>query len=816
MKPELKILPVKSSGGFITNVDVPDLPESHVYRRRGGRSEPGYIFVRDFGTVHRYISYPTTNLTPSTVTLISGTSFYDNVEKRTYDLVVGLDKDNKTRIYLGTPTGTWVEMTRKLTAQMNGAPAGATITIDNIQENGIALGRNLTLNEVQNWIVVNTSKTSATATVSAAATNGAGSPVWRLTISADIFTTGDVILVDGILGATAANGVSHVTRISATQIDLDDRPFYAGHTYTSGGAVKIAASTAFAISNTTSDVLTLYEVVTSAGLNWKDNETLSLYKGTAYYKEDDLTNGTTPTIGFLPIEQQRKASIFIGDSSSPQVVRKPIQIVNAAATNLFFDGTSAFYLSRAAGTFVERGFGLNPSFVDVGTPYVPIQPVSASATRYINTQVYDDNSSDPFCEIEARILDFVAVTTPVKIGLSVAVCFEYYGGYMVSEPVYRIFAKSFNSANFLQIQFVFRLQYSKMHKGVTGIRLYVSDDYNGVNPAPDSSFLHYGTLSFTTTNIAWAKNNLDTGITSTVVDSVFGSTFYGEGVGAGQPLDVALGHNVDITRETVKPRYAVKMARDSQALVVVDRDDNTLAVSCVGGAGVVMDEAFSTIDRDISNNRQNIYLNSRGKLYGLAATGIVADLTGLPTGQLVAFKRSELEFFDFINGDQNTIEGDCVSSSIAPCPKGIVFAGNSALRIIPRSTVTTEILNFDWLNLYNGTLRTNDNSAPLISESARQNAFLYYSPYHDSLFVQLLMKHPETNVDGYVSFQYSFSEKKWIGERTFNVGTGSELGRIRFTTITNEGKLSLGFARGLLLYPNAEGTFRFQDDVTIA
>jgi hypothetical protein len=98
-----------------------------------------------------------------TVTMIDGFVLYDPDTGTEHDVVLGYDdQDEEGRnpeIHLFVRDASeWVELTRSLTAKINGAPVAYTVYLDTWKENGYDRGTMGTSNEFQSWIAVNTSK----------------------------------------------------------------------------------------------------------------------------------------------------------------------------------------------------------------------------------------------------------------------------------------------------------------------------------------------------------------------------------------------------------------------------------------------------------------------------------------------------------------------------------------------------------------------------------------------------------------------------------------------------------------------------------
>jgi hypothetical protein len=78
-----------------------------------------------------------------------------------YDVIVGVDQDGNTRLYVYL-SGVWEELTRKCTAAIDDASIGASdtsVVVGSVQERGVNVA--IASNELVNWIVLNTTQTEA-------------------------------------------------------------------------------------------------------------------------------------------------------------------------------------------------------------------------------------------------------------------------------------------------------------------------------------------------------------------------------------------------------------------------------------------------------------------------------------------------------------------------------------------------------------------------------------------------------------------------------------------------------------------------------
>ena len=128
MKPEgYASKDIREVKGYVTNLDRVDIADNYAIDLRGVRlSTPGFLIQRDYGTKHRYATYPTTNVgSPPNVNVVNGFTLYDPVAAADYEFIVGLDNNNGLHVWVFD--GSWVELTRRIDALINGAVADAAV-----------------------------------------------------------------------------------------------------------------------------------------------------------------------------------------------------------------------------------------------------------------------------------------------------------------------------------------------------------------------------------------------------------------------------------------------------------------------------------------------------------------------------------------------------------------------------------------------------------------------------------------------------------------------------------------------------------------
>jgi len=163
-----------------------------------------------------------------------------------------------------------------------------------------------------------------------------------------------------------------------------------------GEAILLTANTSVAADG--SDFTITNDVyLGSSGLNWQNSDSLLIYRTTGIYDGYNFSNGATPHIRWLEINEQKKVNLMYGTSADPPVMRNPIQIRKAKyarpesfaiggtpdtgwvdmgqpfGASTVVNGLSAGYL------FVFGATNLSPIEIDVGTAH----GLSTGATVFI-------------------------------------------------------------------------------------------------------------------------------------------------------------------------------------------------------------------------------------------------------------------------------------------------------------------------------------------------------------------------------------------------------------------------------------------------
>lgn len=96
-----KIISLGECAGFGTNTDQRKISEKYATKTRGFRyRKSGTLCQQDFGTKAVFPYYPTSNLTPNTLTILDGYTVYDPDTATEHFVVAFIDSANQTHLYV--------------------------------------------------------------------------------------------------------------------------------------------------------------------------------------------------------------------------------------------------------------------------------------------------------------------------------------------------------------------------------------------------------------------------------------------------------------------------------------------------------------------------------------------------------------------------------------------------------------------------------------------------------------------------------------------------------------------------------------------
>lgn len=711
---------------------------------------PGRIAERDFGTKHRYTTYPTawgSTLAQKALTHVGGTSLFHPSAGSEYDIIAGYDDQGTADTHVCVYDTTWIDMTRKVTALVNATPAATTksVVLKTCKENTYDFSGVQGANSLAGWIAIATGHTGL-----------------------DAFT------ID--TNTTCVAGVMTIT--------------------------------------------TLDNYLGTDGLNFATDQVVELYPSIgSYYFTRNL--GTTPILNWMPTETQAKVMMQSTDSSAAPVAKLPILFMKKAERLL--DGIRvpghAGPSALAAGWYAEGGGGLSTLFAKWGDPltHVSITP-SSGAQAAVSSGKYAASS---WLDIGWTVSNEGTYVPPASniylIRHAIFTVVAEYDGYQSSDPIAYGFASNGDYTH-MGIAFTFDFNTARMPKNITALSIYVWTSPFTQYTTNDASILGVyaadaavGPKDMTLAiRILTNTANATTGVLTvtptydltrvrpyrlaykwqTDYDRQDGSNLYD-----------ALGHAYVEQRSTFNSRYSLLVGQKRGSSVVVDDGDNTLRMTPVNGNGNVEEDNFPDVPVDSYGGKLRTTLTSRGTLLGITQVNNI----------ILAMKTQEIEKIDLYSGFQQPVAADVYAPrSVITTPFGAVWAGKRAIYIWREGEGSWEVLNSQWQNMYDGTLRAT-NGTQYITDAQKLAIIAGYDPtYYEVWFHAQCADDAGTGTE-YLCFRYSFMTKHW-NVRKLNIGSYAA---VKWFNKRNDG-LTIGYSTGLLDYPNKTGSYVYHDDVPYA
>jgi hypothetical protein len=747
--PEKKVLPIKECRGFVTNVDKADARANYFTRMRGIRTvTPGKFAERDNGSKHRYAgaSYPKSlgsGLVQVALNLIGGGSLFESQSDSEYDIVAGYDDQAIPETHINVYDTSWIDMTRKVTAQVNATPAATTksVVLKLCKENGYDFSSVPSANQLIGWIAI--------------ATGHAG-------LEAFIIKS----------NTTCVAGVMTIDTIDS----------YLG---TDGNAFVL------------NDVVELYPSI-----------------GAYYYNR---VLGTSPTFNWMSTETQRKIMMESMNSASPPAGQLPILFMKRDARSLIgllgFDPAPSL---APAGWYAEGGGGLSTLFAQWGDAKTnAIVLVTDGVQTAVTPLLYPQSS---WLDISWFVTNEGLAVTPLPNDVVtyhiVWIAVLEYDGYQISDPIAYGHAGNVTYTH-VGIDFTFLINAAKMPKNLTGIRIYQWEKVWNINPMDPSSLA--GILAelklvspkdLTLANTLKIQElNPSTGVLTVTPsqDPTLARPYklHYKWVASYTRLSQAnlydtLGHAYTTARTLLHSRYSVLVGQKRGSAIVVDGDDRTLYMTPVNGEGNISEDDFLNIPVDNYGTKLRTTLSAHGRLLGLGQVNNI----------ILAMKPEEIEKIDLYSGNQEVIAADVVAPrSIIHTPFGEVWAGKRAIYIWEEGNGSWEILNKQWQNFYDGRLRA-INGTQYLSDTQKESIVAGYDPTYYEVWFHVQAADDAGTGTEYLSFRYSFVTKQW-NVRKLNIGSSSP---VKWFNKRND-ILTIGYAGGLLNYPNRLGAFPYHDDV---
>ncbi len=369
---------------LVTYADSGDVPPNYAADMRGLRIDiPGTLGIRDFGTQHRYASYP------SGIAIVKGFNFNVIAENKEYDLIVGTDSSTNTRMFVG-------DGSHAITGATNATPIVITSASHGYFTNDVVIVTGVLGNTAANGTWAITKIDADTFSLTGSVGNGAytsGGYVSRWNELTEYISA----TIDSVSGQTAV--ISSLTDILGTAFSRALPANYLSQYIGIASSVPalITASTAY----TGSGTVTLTLVNSPINLGWGSGQSIRLYRFTGYLPDEALgtgrgyvfSNGATPHLRFLDLDAQAKLTLLYGDSNDPTTARQDLQIRKSKFTsqNTFTLGGGSggwTFRSAIAGAIAIRGVAVGFKAITGVSTGTPIQVTSTAHGLTTGDRVY--------------------------------------------------------------------------------------------------------------------------------------------------------------------------------------------------------------------------------------------------------------------------------------------------------------------------------------------------------------------------------------------------------------------------------------------
>lgn len=561
--------------------------------------------------------------------------------------------------------------------------------------------------------------------------------------------------------------------------------------------------------NTGSSITNVESYFGTDGLNWADNDALLVFpcgvgQSSASYDDTIGSNGS-PQIRVLTQEEQRKFTAFLGRTTTVPLTRQQPLIFMKRDTQrkYFWTGASTFLstinTSNDQDWVNEAGGGLITNFARFGTlPTIVINP--SSGTQTTESQY----PADSWIQFTFTVVDGATVVPGANPYGFFAITVVY-DDYQESDPILLAYCGTSNR-NAIGITLTPRINFAKMPKNVTALNIYdwragldnsnIQLIYDKLNLVSQADYILMKTIPIQSLDPNLAGYSSTWVLTPTdangyAVSCGFAWSTESQREGAISLLQ-ALNHVYATSRAIRKPRFVARATREQGAVIAGDISDVTLITTCYDGYSQHEDDNWATTTPDNQAFRTRIELSGHGELLGL----------GSHDDQFLAFKWSELEIIDLINGVPNIIPIDFVAKkSILKTDFGTMWAGNRGIYMLPTgggNAITT--LNDDWQDLYDGTLLHSAGTGPIVTQAARSAIIAGWDPtYEEALFqIQITL---DGSTQEYIVFRYAPRRQSWnVRKFLIKAGTGGQVPITHFSK-KSDGTIVIGYSTNLLKYP---------------
>jgi hypothetical protein len=579
------------------------------------------------------------------------------------------------------------------------------------------------------------------------------------------------------------------------------------------------------IKDSTATSLTADVYFGSDGLNWADNENILLIRDNGWMDQlftstpTDPPTNTTRNVDldtqilarFNPVEAQTKVNMYWG-SDNPVVMRTPLRLQRKnAARYLFYTAAGTPLVTLPANWYMEKGGGGLCTYHS--TKGSALSPTATSPTSS-DTASIQDATGNTFLKVGYTIDQGLLDYTGLRVVMTLV-----YDGYQESDPVYRWYLQSSVGASPVLSITSLKICLARMNKAITAIRFYSAQATNTEESAgwaeADSDYKFYFEFSLISNSITTrdgqtaaysASATWATVPTDQYCYQMTSSVHY---VAPTSPsIANTWNRSTDLVRSYLTPRYCARISRSQGALSIVDGDDQTLYLSLFDGWGNNNDDIFPELTTDNLGNRLQILLNGLGELQGIAVQNDI----------VYAFRKREYETYDLQSGLQGLRPCDFAGkNSLVITPKGLFWAGHSAIWWLPVSGGDPVPITQPFQNWYDGTLMINNGtgSSPYLTAAYRSAIVAGFDPTFQEVWFHV-QANEDTEFGGsteYLCLRWSLTSEKWLVPRELAISAAVKYFS-QSRTDTNGSYLTVGYASGLLRYPAKSGnSYPYKDGV---
>lgn len=768
------------------------------------------------------------------ISLRRGIRFYDKETDVEHEVVVGVDENNKTRIYVWDGTQ-WQEMTRKINAKINGippAPGDTTsptiLTIDTItEEDGSTyVPQN---DELIGWVVYNSTKGKASFVVDNTAMTI--SVVHNVTLATYQYADNDDLVlfrskvvftefnslngpnphvrflaIDAQKKCTifyADNSGVNLVRKSPVQVKKQiQREFFGSIT----GGTK-ASGTIDGRNATHTDFVyingfAIVRIIAPPTLN-------GFHNGVGFYSDLAAAINNSPDISALVV-----GAPIAGDNNNVTVTAKvvgtdgnSITLARSGSDPQFVisgptltGGTNGApgpgQISLPAGFYMEKAY-FTRKFKDVGSVTGPRSGTNPAESIFVGDGIRVD-------------ITYSELTSALGYRHLRAYLIPIYRGSQYADPILKLYLSGSEATKFASATLKILVDPSALPMDITAFQLYIAAEKTGVPTQADwiddpTEYLQKSTAQISS---GFVYNNADSYCFAVEMTTGLDGEFAQLDSGGAIDILTQMGHAPTAKERTeLQPLYAIMGGRSQASLIIVDQDDDVLRTSNYNGDGTHEEDSFPEVALNAANQKLKLLLMIQGELLGLSVIN----------GLVAALKQNDIQLRDLDSGRDSFLPADVYSrDSILLHDYGLSWSGTRDAYLIPHGSMEIIPLLADIKNLFDGSLLIDDRSASYVTDAYRSAVISGWDPVYDAIWFHLQANKDAAKGGGseYLNFRVSMDRATLatnISVRKLNIGSNFQ--PVRYFDKSNDGTMVIGYATGILQYPVLTGARRYEDDV---